>query len=71
MTAHEYDLITPMATPGGNLMFLSANNFFHKVYAAAPGSTVSSCGAIWGGPEAALVGVEYLDWFRDRFANAP
>ena len=31
VTAHEYDLTTAYRDAGGNLMFLSANNFFYKV----------------------------------------
>ena len=31
MTAHEYDVVTGFRDRGGNLMFLSANNFFYKI----------------------------------------
>ena len=31
MTTHEYDVVTRYRDLGGNLMFLSANNFFWKV----------------------------------------
>lgn len=71
VTAHEYDLITAYRNAGGNLMFLSANNFFRKI--ARRGDRIYR-EQLWrdlGRPEAALVGVQYRDWFRNRFPNAP
>ncbi len=71
VTAHEYDLITSYRDAGGNLMFLSANNFFHKVTRRGARLYRNQLWRDLGRPEAALVGVQYLDWFRDRFPNAP
>jgi hypothetical protein len=52
-------------------MFLSANNFFHKVTRRGGRLYRNQLWRDLGRPEAALVGVQYLDWFRDRFPNAP
>ena len=60
VTAREYDLITAYRNLGGNLMFLSANNFFWKV--ERRGELLHKI-AMWrdiGRPEAALVGVQYV-----------
>jgi hypothetical protein len=59
VTAHEYDVTQRFRDLGGNLMFLSANNFFWKV--DKHGQTLRKIGK-WrdvGRPEAALIGVEY------------
>ena len=56
---HEYDVVQRYRDLGGNLMFLSANNFFWKV--AKQGQVLQKIGE-WrdaGRPEAALIGVEY------------
>ncbi len=55
----EYDAIQRFRDLGGNLMFLSANNFFWKVQKSA--NILRKIGR-WrdaGRPEAALIGVEY------------
>ncbi len=59
VTAHEYDIVESYRDLGGNLMFLSANNFFWRV--ARSGATVTKT-ELWrdlGRPEAALIGVQY------------
>jgi hypothetical protein len=59
VTTHEYDVVQRFRDLGGNLMFLSANNFFWKV--DRQGSLLRKLGE-WrdaGRPEAALVGVQY------------
>ncbi len=59
VTAREYDLVEGYRDLGGNLMFLSANNFFWRV--ARSGDTVTKT-ELWrdlGRPEAALIGVQY------------
>ena len=56
---HEYDVVQRFRDLGGNLMFLSANNFFWKVQKSR--NTLLKIGR-WrdaGRPEAALIGVEY------------
>ncbi|MGZ4388427.1 MAG: N,N-dimethylformamidase beta subunit family domain-containing protein, partial [Gaiellaceae bacterium] len=60
VTTHEYDLIQRYRDLGGNLMFLSANNFFWRV--DRRGNTIHRI-AKWrdlGRPEAALIGVQYI-----------
>ncbi|HEY6963471.1 MAG TPA: N,N-dimethylformamidase beta subunit family domain-containing protein [Gaiellaceae bacterium] len=59
VTSHEYDVIQRYRDLGGNLMFLSANNFFWKV--AEKNGTLQKI-AMWrdiGRPEASLIGVQY------------
>jgi len=59
VTPHEYDVVQRYRDLGGNLMFLSANNFFWKV--EAQGQVLHKVGR-WrdaGRPEAALIGVQY------------
>jgi hypothetical protein len=71
VTTHVYGLIERYVARGGNLMFLSANNFFYRVTRA--GSRIVRAGR-WrdiGHPEARWIGVQYLDWFQNRYPNAP
>jgi N,N-dimethylformamidase beta subunit-like protein len=59
VSGHAYDVVTRYRDLGGDLMFLSANNFFWKVTRA--GQTIRRV-AMWrtlGKPEAALVGVQW------------
>jgi hypothetical protein len=59
VTSHEYDVVQRFRDLGGNLMFLSANNFFWKV--EKKGQVLRKIGK-WrdaGRPEAALIGVQY------------
>jgi murein DD-endopeptidase MepM/ murein hydrolase activator NlpD len=60
VTQREYDVVEAYRNRGGNLMFLSANNFFYKV--VTNGGLMRRVGK-WrdlGRPEAALVGVQYI-----------
>ncbi|HSO02525.1 MAG TPA: N,N-dimethylformamidase beta subunit family domain-containing protein, partial [Gaiellaceae bacterium] len=59
VTRHEYDLIRNYRDLGGNLAFLSANNFFWEV--RLEGRTLRRT-RLWrelGRPESALLGVQY------------
>jgi len=59
VTAHEYDDVERFRDLGGNLMFLSANNFFWQV--SKTGQVLQKVGE-WrdaGRPEARLIGVQY------------
>lgn len=70
VTTHAYDVIRGYRNAGGNLAFLSANNFFYRV--DRNGARLSRV-APWrrlGRPEAALVGIQYIGWYELRFANA-
>ena len=71
VTTHAYDVIERYRDLGGNLMFLSANNFFYRV--DRRGSRLYRTGR-WrdlGRPESALVGVQYVDWNRNYYPNVP
>jgi hypothetical protein len=60
VTSREYDAVEGFRNRGGNLMFLSANNFFWKT--VIRGNLMSRV-AKWrdvGRPEAALIGVQYI-----------
>ena len=60
VTSREFGLVMGFRNLGGNLMFLSANNFFWRV--ERDGSILRLI-AMWrdlGRPEAALVGVQYV-----------
>jgi hypothetical protein len=60
VTTHEFDVVERYRDLGGNLMFLSANDFFWKT--ALRGNTMTRV-AKWrdiGRPEAALVGVGFI-----------
>ena len=59
VTKHEYDVVERYRDLGGNLMFLSANNFFWQI--VRDGNVIEKTKQ-WrelGRPEAALLGVEY------------
>ena len=59
VSGHAYDVVSRYRDLGGDLMFLSANNFFWKV--TRSGQTLRRV-AMWrtlGKPEAALVGVQW------------
>jgi hypothetical protein len=60
VTTHELDAVTRFRDLGGNLMFLSANNFYWKI--AIRGDVMTRV-ARWrelGRPEASLVGVQFF-----------
>ena len=60
VTTREYDLVEGYRDLGGNLMFLSANNFFWRVERTGATITKSDRWRDLGRPEAALVGVQYV-----------
>src|SRR5262249_27761773 len=59
VTTHEYDLIQQYRDAGGNLIFLSANNFFRRVVERNRSLTRQAPWRDLGRPEAALLGVQY------------
>ena len=59
MTKRGYDVVQRYRDLGGNLMFLSANNFFWKVQRKGQRLTRVKQWRALGRPEAALVGVQY------------
>lgn len=58
-TTHAYDAVIRFRDRGGNLMFLSANNFFWKITIADGVMTRVTRWRDIGRPEAALIGVQY------------
>jgi hypothetical protein len=80
VTSHEYDVVEQYRNDGGNLIFLSANNFFWKIeihggvmYRVAQWRDLDR-------PEATLLGVQYFhndrgehrgSWIVRRRASAP
>jgi hypothetical protein len=67
----EYDAVQRFRDLGGNLAFLSANDFFYRVVRRGPRMTRVGKWRDQGRPEAKLVGVEYVGWNEDRYPNAP
>lgn len=59
VTTHEYDVVEQFRDLGGNLMFLSANNFFWKIELRGQVMTRVDEWRHLGRPEAALIGVQY------------
>ena len=59
VTTHEYDVVQRYRDLGGNLMFLSANNFFWKVDKTSQSLKKIAQWRDAGRPEAALIGVQY------------
>ena len=71
VTPHVYQLTRRYRDLGGNLAFLSANNFFYRV--ERRGERIRRAGR-WrdlGRPEASLVGTQYVGWFENRFRARP
>jgi hypothetical protein len=60
VTEREYDLVQGYRDLGGNLMFLSANNFFWRVERTDGVIVKSESWRGLGRPEASLVGVQYV-----------
>jgi hypothetical protein len=60
VTDHEYDVVTQFRNLGGNLMFLSANNFFWRVVKNGDVMHRTNHWRDLGRPEAALIGTQYF-----------
>ena len=60
VTTREYDLVEAYRDRGGNLMFLSANNFYWRVVRRGDLLTRTTPWRDLGRPEAALIGVQYV-----------
>ena len=71
VTQHVFTLIKRYRDLGGNLAFLSANNFYRRVTIAPPLMTCITQFRDLGEPEAALVGVQYVDWWHRRYPSRP
>jgi N,N-dimethylformamidase beta subunit-like protein len=64
VTEREFDLVEGYRDLGGNLMFLSANNFFWRVERDGDVIVKASRWRDMGRPEAELVGVQYVGYQR-------
>jgi hypothetical protein len=71
VTEHEYDAVADYRDRGGNLMFLSANNFFWRIDLHGDVMTRIAKWRDLGRPEARLIGVEYVDWNHDAYGSKP
>jgi hypothetical protein len=71
VTSHTFDLITRYRNAGGNLAFLSADNFFYKVEVSGNTMTGRTRWRDLGRPEAALVGSQYAGWNEGKYPNKP
>jgi hypothetical protein len=71
VTQRAYDLITRYRDHGGNLAFLSANDFFYEVKKHGDRMDGRWRWRDLGRPEAALVGAQYVDWNHGRYRNQP
>ena len=71
VTSHTFDVVTRYRNAGGNLAFLSANNFFYKVKASGNTMTGRTPWRNLGRPEAALVGAQYAGWDEGNYPNNP
>ena len=71
VTAHTFDLITRYRDAGGNLAFLSANNFFYKVKVSGNTMVGRTMWRSVGRPEAALLGAQYAGWDEGKYPNRP
>jgi hypothetical protein len=71
VTQDAFSAITQYRDLGGNLAFLSANNFYARVTVDAGRMTCLGHFRDVGEPEAALVGVQYLDWYGDTYPSRP
>lgn len=61
MTTHAYDSVVRFRDLGGSLMFTSATNFLYQVELRGRWMIGRKAWRSLGRPEAALIGVEYLD----------
>ena len=70
-TPHVYGMVRRYRNLGGNLAFLSANNFFYRVTRSAHLLHGRQRWRDLGRPEASLVGVQYAGYDEHSFPNAP
>jgi hypothetical protein len=71
VTSHIFDITEQYRDLGGRLAFLSANDFFREVVVSGSSMTLIGRFRDRGRPEAALIGAQYLDWYRKRYPDRP
>jgi hypothetical protein len=71
VTSHMFDITEEYRNLGGHLAFLSANDFFREVVVSGDSMTLIGRFRDLGRPEAALIGAQYIDWYRNRYPSEP
>ncbi|HEY4345974.1 MAG TPA: N,N-dimethylformamidase beta subunit family domain-containing protein [Gaiellaceae bacterium] len=71
VTEHVFDTVERFQALGGNLMFLSANNFFYKIEKEGDVMHGRWRWRDLGRPEARMIGSQYLNWYQDAYRNRP
>ncbi len=71
VTRHMFDITQQYRDLGGHLAFLSANDFFREIVVSGDSMTLIGRFRDFGRPEAALIGAQYIDWYRHRYPNRP
>jgi hypothetical protein len=71
VTPRVYKLMTEYRDAGGNVIFLSANNFFYRVLRTGGVITRSGRWRDLGLPEASLIGAQYVNWNEGIYPNRP
>jgi hypothetical protein len=71
VTEREYDAVERYRDLGGNLAFLSANNFFWRVDRRGHHLHRIAMYRDIGRPEARLVGIQYFDWNHGVYGSEP
>jgi N,N-dimethylformamidase beta subunit-like, C-terminal len=71
VTDREYNAVEGYRNLGGNLMFLSANNFFRRVVRSGDLITRAEQWRELGRPESRWMGVQYVDWNLYAYGNQP
>ena len=69
VTRHVFDVVERYRDLGGDLLFLSANNFFYRVERRGQAILGRMRWRDLGRPESRLLGVQYVDWNQDRWPN--
>jgi hypothetical protein len=71
VTTRVFRTVADYTGAGGNAMFLSANNFFYRVLRRGDRIIRSGRWRDLGQPESRWIGVQYVDWYRFRWPDAP
>jgi N,N-dimethylformamidase beta subunit-like, C-terminal len=71
VTSHMFDITEQYRNLGGRLAFRSANDFFREVVISGDSMTLIGRFRDLGRPEAALIGAQYIEWYRNRYPNRP
>jgi N,N-dimethylformamidase beta subunit-like protein len=70
-TPHVWDAVARYRDLGGNLAFLSANDFFYRVERRGHRLFRTGHWYDFGRSDASLIGAGYVGWFMNRYPNRP